>query len=86
MSEEFPRYGPLRLPEYFFLKTPEKCHRLRVPWLYVKAFTEVIDSPQGCRSVPISWNHMPGPKITRKISTGTALHILGWAKEEGWIE
>ena len=86
MSEAFPRYGALRQSEYFFLKTPERCYRLRVPWLCVQSLSVIIESPQGDRSVPIRWNYIPGPEITRLISVGAALHIIDWAKEEGWIE
>ena len=91
MSEQMPQYGtgptrPLRQPEYFFIRTPEKIFRLRVPWLCVQAVIEIIESPQGHRTHQISWGYMPGPEVARMISTGAAAHILEWGNIEGWIE
>ena len=86
MTEAMPPYMPLRQPEYFILKTEEKIFRLRVPWLCVQAIISIIESPQGPRSHPISWNHMPGPAIERQISIGAAVYIFEWARGEGWIE
>ena len=86
MTEEFPRYGALRQPEYFFLKTSEKCYRLRVPWLCVQTVLEIIESPQGERVFDITYGYMPGPAAHRLISVGATEFLLKWATEEGWIE
>lgn len=88
MSETFPPYreSPLRLPEYFFLEMNGQRYRLRVPWIAIRAVVDIIESPQGTREHPISWNYIPGPMITRQMSTGGAEHILSLAHAEGWIE
>lgn len=88
MTETFPKYrdSPLRLPEYFFLNMDGECYRIRVPWISIQAVVEIIESPQGDREHSITWSYIPGPKITRQMSSGGAEHLLDLAREEGWIE
>lgn len=88
MSETFPRYreSPCRLPEYFFLEMPDRCYRVRVPWIAIQTVIDIIDSPQGNREHEISWNYIPGPMMKRSMSTGGAERLIAIAREEGWIE
>lgn len=86
MSEIFPEYRAIRQPMYFFLQTPERLFRIRVPWLSVQAVVEIIESPQGHREYEITFAHIPGPEVTRRISSAVASHLIELAREERWIE
>ncbi|PWR75346.1 hypothetical protein DLD82_04215 [Methanospirillum stamsii] len=90
LTEDMPQYGtgPMRSspPEYFFVHTPEKLIRLRVPGLWKTALLAIIDSSQGNREHMISYDYLPGPTQVKIVSKEVRDYILRIATGEEWIE